>query len=275
MHLAHGMQKRDFVGDAFISLLHQRLVRRVIGLLLGFVVGVAVQLQQATLFEPLTYSVLTGLALVGLGLVLWLVGAHWPCWLIAFTLSVILGFGLTGLRASSFASAALNLALKGQDIDITGQVVAMSQFGEDGVRFRFAVASARLKGEQVTLPSQIYLGWYSGFGLRPAKPAPVAIVDGEVEPPEFSLELQRQPQPLRAGEHWQMTVRLKAPHGNSNPDNTGLLSWYGHSSNTAWILAFQEFRTGPLGTRVFSSDSQYFVHRHSACIPRLMSSVTY
>ena len=226
MHLAH-IQKKVFVGDKFLLLLHSRLVRRVVGLLLGFVVGVAVQLQQAALFESLTYAVLTGMALMGLGLMFWLFRSHWPGLLTAFTLSAILGFGLTGVRASSFASSALNPALEGQDIDITGQVVAMPQFGEDGVRFRFAVASAQLKGEQVKLPPQIYLGWYSGFGLRPAKAvalvAPVA--DGDTEPPEFSLELQRQPQPLRAGEHWQMTVRLKAPHGNSNPHGFDYELW--------------------------------------------------
>lgn len=227
MHLVHGVQKRDFVGDKFLSLLHRRLVRLVVGLLLGFVAGVAFQLQQAALFESMVYAVLTGMALIGLGLLLWLFRPSWPGWLAAFTLSAILGFGLTGLRAGSFASTVLNPALEGQDIDITGQIVAMPQFGEDGVRFRFTVASARLKGQPVTLPPLIYLGWYSGFGLRPAKPVPVAgpVADGELEPPEFSLELQRQPQPLRAGEHWQMTVRLKAPHGNSNPHGFDYELW--------------------------------------------------
>lgn len=235
MYLALGRQKREFVGDKFLSLLHRRLVRLLVGLLLGFVVGAAVQLQQRALFESLTYAVLTGAALMGLGLVLWLFpwlftrqfGRPWLGWLAAFTLSAILAFGLTGVRASSFASAALNPALEGQDIDVTGKIVAMPQFGEDGVRFRFAVASAHLKGEQVSLPPQIYLGWYSGFGFRPAKAAPVAVpaADGEVEPAEFSLELQRQPQPLRAGEHWQMTVRLKAPHGNSNPHGFDYELW--------------------------------------------------
>ena len=135
----------------------------------------------------MTHAALIGLALVGLGLVLWLVGAPWPGWLIAFTPSAILSFGPIGLRASTFASTVPIPALEGQDIDMMGQVVAMPQFGEDGVRFCFAVTSARLKGEKGTLPSQIYFGWYLGFGLRPAKTAPVHIVDGETEPPDFHL----------------------------------------------------------------------------------------
>ena len=163
------------------------------------------------------------MALLGLGILLWLVRRSWLGLLVAFALSAGLGFGLTGVRASSFASTALNPALEGQDIDVTGQIVAMPQFGEDGVRFRLQVASSSLKGEAVRLPPQIYLGWYSGFGARPAKPA--VVTDGDPEPAEFSLELQRQPQLLRAGEHWQMTVRLKAPHGNSNPHGFDYELW--------------------------------------------------
>ena len=125
--------------------------------------GVAVQLQQSALYALQTYVVLTGLALLGLGILLWLVRRSWLGLLVAFALSAGLGFGLTGVRASNFASTALNPALEGQDIDVTGQVVAMPQFGEDGVRFRFQVASSSLKGEAVRLPPQIYLGWYSGL----------------------------------------------------------------------------------------------------------------
>jgi competence protein ComEC len=186
--------------------------------MLGFVAGAALQLQQQLLFERLTYALLTAAAWVGLGLLLWRLRGFGHLWLglmLALALSASLGFGLTGLRASFYSASALNPALEGQDIDITGQVLAMPQFGEDGVRFRLAVSSARLKGQDVALPPQIALGWYSGFGVRPAKVQPVP--DGDPEPPEFSLELQRQPQPLRAGDRWQMTVRLKAPHGNSNP----------------------------------------------------------
>ena len=190
--------------------------------LLGFVLGVAAQLQQAALFELKVYAVLTVLAVIGLGLLLLLAKSRWLGLGLALFLSAALGFGLTGLRASQFASGALNPVFEGQDIDITGQVMAMPQVGEDGVRFRFAVASARLKGETITLPPQIALGWYSGFGVRATKPV---ATDGDTEPPEFSLALQRQPQPLRAGDNWQMTVRLKAPHGNSNPHGFDYELW--------------------------------------------------
>ena len=202
------------------------------GLLLGYVVGVAVQLQQAQLFNMSVYAGLTVAALLGL----WWAGRFGRRFLVAFVLAFFLsgslGFGLTGLRAVSFAQSAINPALEGQDIEVAGQIAAMPQFGEEGVRFRFAVASARLNGEKVTLPPLIQLGWYAGFGTRANKPVTAAAAvaaEGEPEPPdfapEFSLELQRQPQPLRAGEHWQMTVRLKAPHGNSNPHGFDYELW--------------------------------------------------
>ena len=128
-------------------------------------------------------------------------------------MAVLLGFGLTGWRACAFQTTALNPSLEGRDINVTGTVLAMPQIGEDAVRFRLDIDSARLDGQSVTLPPQIMLGWYSGFAGRETKKSPAEISD----PSELMLELQRQPQPLRAGERWQMTVRLKAPHGNSNP----------------------------------------------------------
>ncbi len=192
-------------------------------LLLGFVAGVALQLQQAALFELLAYAVLASAALLALTGLLCLARQTLLGGLVAFLLSAALAFGLTGLRAGVFAAAALNPALEGQDIDVTGQIMAMPQVGEDGVRFRLAVASARLNGRLVNVPPQIALGWYSGFGTRPAKV--VVLEAGDPEPPEYSLEIQRQPQPLRAGDNWQMTVRLKAPHGNSNPHGFDYELW--------------------------------------------------
>ena len=192
-------------------------------LLIGFVVGVAVQLQQAALFEWQAYAALTGIAFVGFGLVFWLTKRQPLGFCLTVVMIAMLGFGLTGLRAAHFASTALTPALEGQDIVVTGQIVAMPQQGEDGVRFRLAVVSATMDDKPVALPAQIALGWYAGFGTRPA---PVVLPgDGDREPPEFSIELLRQPQPLRAGDNWQMTVRLKAPHGNSNPHGFDYELW--------------------------------------------------
>ena len=141
--------------------------------------------------------------------------------LLVCLMALLLGFGLTGWRAGAFQATALNSSLEGRDIAVTGTVLAMPQIGEDAVRFRLALESARLDGRAVALPPQIMLGWYSGFGLRERKSTPVESSDAS----GLALDLQRQPQPLRAGERWQMTVRLKAPHGNSNPHGFDYELW--------------------------------------------------
>ena len=141
--------------------------------------------------------------------------------LLVCLMALLLGFGLTGWRAGAFQATALNPSLEGRDIAVTGTVLTMPQIGEDAVRFRLALESARLDGRVVTLPPQIMLGWYSGFGLRERKSTPVESSDAS----GLALDLQRQPQPLRAGERWQMTVRLKAPHGNSNPHGFDYELW--------------------------------------------------
>jgi len=190
----------------------------------GFIAGVALQLQQPALWAQCWYgaAVLPACALFCMRLCL---GSRfrmvsWRRVCLVFTAAVALGFGMTGWRAGIFQSAALNPVLEGRDIEVSGSVLAMPQPGEDGVRFRLEIESARLDGRPVTLPPQILLGWYSGFAGREA---PVPAQDAD--PFEVALALQRQPQPLRAGERWQMTVRLKAPHGNSNPHGFDYELW--------------------------------------------------
>ena len=171
--------------------------------LLGFVVGVALQLQQADLYLWPTY---TGFVLVALALSA-LAAPKKRAFSRRIGLALVamglLAFGVTGLRAVVFSSHALDPALEGRDVAVVGVIAAMPQRNESGLRFRLDVESAQAQGESVALPPSIYLGWYAGvFGGGDSGVA---------------AELQRQPAALEAGERWQMTVRLKAPHGASNP----------------------------------------------------------
>ena len=121
----------------------------------------------------------------------------------------LLGFGSTGLRATAFSRHALNPALEGQDLSVVGLVAAMPQHNETGTRFRFKVEQATLDNQPVTLPPQLYLGWYGGvWGAG-----------------EGLTDLQRPAAALQAGERWRMTVRLKAPHGGSNPHGFDFELW--------------------------------------------------
>ncbi|MDB5885326.1 MAG: internalization-related competence protein ComEC/Rec2 [Polaromonas sp.] len=184
----------------------------------GFITGVALQLQQPALWPAPGYAALAALALAwalaGAMLARRVKGRVSLCRSgIVFAMAALLGFSLTGGRALVFQASAFNPLLEGRDIAVTGTVLAMPQISEEAVRFRLAIDAARLDGRAVTLPPQIMLGWYAGFAPREIKGA--SLQGGEAH--DAALELQRKPQALRAGERWQMTVRLKAPHGNSNP----------------------------------------------------------
>jgi competence protein ComEC len=199
----------------------------------GFIAGVALQLQQPELWSVWLYAgAILGVALLA-GLVAVVTRPATAVWsgrslaalvlvlALALALALVAGFALTGLRAAVFQAGALPAALEGRDIEVTGRVLAMPQRGEDGLRFRFAVESAQLEGKALVLPPQLYLGWYAGFGGRDAAAADADALDA----PAALLALQRQPQNLRAGESWRMTVRLKAPHGNSNPHGFDYELW--------------------------------------------------
>ena len=178
--------------------------------LLGFVGGTAVQLQQAALYAAQAYA---GCLVLSLGLLA--LAAYRPRvsawrWALVMLACALAGFCLTGWRAAAFQSDALAPALEGRDIVVTGVVAAMPQANEAGTRFRFQVEAARQAGAAVQLPPNIYLGWYSGRGVG---------AGAETADP------QRQVPALRAGERWQLSVRLKAPHGNSNPHGFDYELW--------------------------------------------------
>ncbi len=187
------------------------MARLIFPALLSFVLGTAWQLQQVDLFGWPVYAYFMLIASI-----LYAVSAtksiviHRRIMMVALAFG-LLAFGLTGLRSSLFLSDALDASLEGRDIAVTGVVASMPQRNEAGLRFRFEVASAQAQGQPVRLPPALYLSWYGGvFGGGGA---------GMVG------ELQRQPAPIEAGERWQFTVRLKAPHGASNPHGFDYELW--------------------------------------------------
>lgn len=181
--------------------------------LLGWVAGSALQLQQSELWTWQTYTLILLVALI--------LQALAASSLIAFKLRLVsifsgfllLALAITGLRADAFGCSSLSPALEGRDIAVTGIVAAMPQRSESAVRFRFNVESAFLDRQSVQLPHKLELSWYAGVFARG---------DGAGE---LVGELQLLPAPLQAGERWQFTVRLKAPHGGVNPHGFDYELW--------------------------------------------------
>ena len=170
--------------------------------LAGVLVGTAAQVQQAALWRPGAYGAMLAAALVLLVLA-WRASAwaraRLPMLLCALA-TALAAFAGVGLRANALQAQAIDPAIEGRDVVLTGFISRMPQRGEMGWRFRFDVDSAQIDGQPVAVPPRVQLAWYGSASTADETDAarPLAAE-------------------LRAGDRWQFTARLKAPHGNLNP----------------------------------------------------------
>jgi competence protein ComEC len=111
--------------------------------------------------------------------------------------AALLGFSHAAWIAQHRLSDALPDEWQGKNITITGVVAEMPRLHERGLRFAFDVESVETEGAHV--PRHIQLSTYDGDSNDPLE--------------------------LSAGERWQLTVRLKQPHGTSNPYNFDFEAW--------------------------------------------------
>lgn len=181
--------------------------------LLGVLLGSAGQINQGQLSPPGFYMLFMAISLILYAVVAIKKvtgGVHFFTLTLTFSALV---FGLAGLRASAFMGQSLAPELEGRDLAVAGVVASMPQPNEVGLRFRFDVETAQLDNQAVRLPKRLELAWYRGVFARG---------DG---PGELRGELQRVPAALQAGQRWQFTVRLKAPHGAINPHGFDYELW--------------------------------------------------
>ncbi len=107
------------------------------------------------------------------------------------------GFLWASLLAHVRLADALPPEWEGRDVSLTGVVAELPQPGERSVRLRFDVEAVRTPLARV--PSHISLTWYD----EPGRPLP----------------------DLRAGQRWQLTARLRRPHGTANPHGFDSEAW--------------------------------------------------
>jgi competence protein ComEC len=117
----------------------------------------------------------------------------------ALVAALALGFAYAAWRADVRMADALPPEWEGADIRVVGVVDGLPAATGSGVRFALAVEQV-LTGRAV-VPARISLAWF-------------AAPDAEDEVPQ-----------VRAGERWQLTVRLRRPHGNVNPGGFDLEAW--------------------------------------------------
>ncbi len=111
-----------------------------------------------------------------------------------------LGFAWAATFAQLRLADDLPAALEGRDMELTGVVAGLPHALERGVRFEFDVEQA-----VAGVPPRISLAWYRGRDDADDEASPLV--------------------PVRAGERWRFTVRLKRPHGNLNPHGFDYEAW--------------------------------------------------
>ena len=117
-----------------------------------------------------------------------------------------LGFAWASAAAKLALADRLAPAFEGRDVTLTGVVASLPQPFERGVRFELAVEDAVTAGSAPVAfraPGRVLLAWYNGL-----------------TPGEFQEVL-----PVRPGERWRLTVRLRLPHGNANPHGFDYEAW--------------------------------------------------
>lgn len=154
----------------------------------GFAVGLAAALLAAGPAPPVWTLVLVGAALFAAR-----VGRRRPAVLV---LAALLGGAAYGVFTVQQALASrLPVAFEGADALLIGIVSELPQADALRTRLRVDVEALTVAGEPLPGPRRMQLSWY---GERPA---------------------------LRAGERWQLPVRLKAPRGFSNPSGFDYERW--------------------------------------------------
>ncbi|MDH4234542.1 MAG: DNA internalization-related competence protein ComEC/Rec2, partial [Gallionella sp.] len=108
-----------------------------------------------------------------------------------------LGFYHAAWQAEQRLAVSLPDEWQGRDIEVVGVVAELPHHYERGLRFSFDVEQTITP--QASVPKHIYLSTYSNQQAKPLE--------------------------LRAGERWRLVLRLKQPHGSSNPHGFDFEAW--------------------------------------------------
>ena len=216
--------------------------------ILAFACGVALLQMQGVL--PGVYG-LGGAALLAL-LCLHFAPQRQLFWLaLRIAACAVLGFVWAGGMAHYRLADQLPLVWEAKDIEISGVVASLPQRFERGERFEFVVDAVGTP--QALVPERLMLAWYHTWEGQ-----------GDASEGAESVPDEGKARGVRPGERWRFTVRLKRPHGNSNP----------HAFDyEAWLLERGIRATGTIRTRGEAQRLDDFVMRPGYAIERLRDSV--
>ena len=173
--------------------------------IIAFAAGVCLLQWQSALPPAVAYSSLPLLV------VLALIGMHhrMPVAVgrsLTLVLALASGFFWAGWQAEHRLTDSLAGAWEGRSIELTGVVASLPGTSDRQQRFEFDVEAVHTAGAAV--PKRILLSWWGGNASGPGGPNSAAPVPR-----------------VAAGERWQLTVRLKRPHGLVNPHGFDYEGW--------------------------------------------------
>ena len=227
---------------------------------LAWVAGVALQLQQASLWSGECYPLIGAAALAAL-LVTRRLGWRVAAGAGAAIALAAAGFAYAGWRADTRLADALAPEWEGCDVELVGVIDDMPQVAEDGEHFAFVVESARASGMTGRELKRV-----RSLDAAAGRPLPAAVAEAEestararaaaegidedddggtaAPPPAAGAPVvpshvwlawsgnQRDdrtvaasPAPLQAGQRWRLPARLRRPHGAMNPDGFDAELW--------------------------------------------------
>jgi len=192
--------------------------------ILSFVVGVWLLQQQAALPElQWAWGLLLPLSAV------FLRGAtgDYPRKILLPIFFLGAGFFWAAAMAEWRLAEALPAEWEGKDIQVIGVVAGLPQTTAMGTRFEFDVEQVLTAAASgiVELPEHISLMWYPESDKSSQKnTSKNAAENGDAKNAAPSLSVAPTVA-IGAGERWQLTVRLKKPHGSSNPHGFDFEAW--------------------------------------------------
>ena len=185
---------------------------------LGFVIG-AWLLQQQPILPVVTICLICGVTAVAL--YLYLIqsspsaavqnrSVHFDISILAkLSLAIVIGFCYAAMFAQYRLSDALPKSLEQQPIQIIGVVASLPQSLERGIRFEFDVEKVVTKN--VIIPKHLTLNFYKN-----------SVEDWTNSTCNTSANTSDS---FHAGQRYQLTVKLKRPHGTYNPHGLDFEAW--------------------------------------------------
>ena len=117
-----------------------------------------------------------------------------------------LGFSYAQWRADIRLADELPRAWEGRDVDVVGIVASLPTLNDRGTRFEFDIE--RTLTADAILPQHVSINWYAELARRGKEDEEAKL------PPE-----------IKPGERWQLTLRLRRPHGSMNPHGYDFEAW--------------------------------------------------